>query len=480
MPPRSGRITLLTLLLVLAGLSCLCALVLPFSGPPHLPGRISTVHKIPLPHHVAKYPGGIALRLAMVHDTIHERYAVHGKAFYAKRNQLAQEALTKEKNKQGPWQPTREYFALLDDLAVGLEKLGQHAEAVDVMQKKLEEQKKHGFSGRDLYGTHANLGTFLVLWQIEEGFADLPKAKARMKESIAHIRKAIEVNPEAHFGREIWQVVLEEFILAALDDPELLHRYDMVGNLLEVEVDPQFRSCAQQHFRYTVFPALPGDDATPDQRSNYRGMITTVGAEDELWSQRVPTAHNKPVPFDEPTLGIVGMWRMGGGANPFFALGLGEIMMRVGQRPIAWTAYQRAIGLAQGFSADPEQVKKFVAHCRKRQAVIEKQLPPEEAQDLAGRFEKELAHGQKYQRAYQDFEAQQIAAGAGIHDPHFYDAFHAQHGPIASRVGDEEYLIEHRRPAPWPELILVVGALAFAAAVYYRVRQRTIRTIGTT
>lgn len=468
----------MTLLLVLAGLSCACALILPFSGTLHLPGRAHTVHKTPLPHHVAKYPGGIALRLAMVHDTIHERYAVHGKAFYAQRNKLTQEALTKEKNKPGPWQPSREYFALLDDLAVGLEKLGQHAEAVDLMQKKLEQQKEHGFAGRDLYGTHANLGTFLVLWQFDEGFADLPRARARMKESIAHIHKAIEVNPEAHFGREIWQVVLEEFILASLDDPDLLNRYDMVGNVLEVEVDPQFRSCAQQHFRYTVFPAPPGEDVTPEQRASFRTMITRVGAEDEAWSERVPTAHNKPVPFDEPTLGIIGMWRMGGGANPFFALALGEIMLRVGQRHIAWTAYQRASQLSAAFSTDADRVKKFVAHCRKRQSVIENQLSTDEAHALGARFDRELAYGQKYQRAFQEYEAQKIAAGADLHDPHFYDAFHAEHGPIASRVGEEEFLIENRRPAPWPELILVFGALAFAAALYFRLRQRARRQTG--
>ena len=50
------------------------------------------------------------------------------------------------------------------------------------------------------------------------------------------------------------------------------------------------------------------------------------------------SSHRKPVPFDEPALGIIGMWRQGGGANPHFALALGETMLRVGQRYIAWCA----------------------------------------------------------------------------------------------------------------------------------------------
>src|SRR5262249_37386001 len=156
------------------------------------------------------------------------------------------------------------------------------------------------------------------------------------------------------------------------------------------------------------------------------------------WASAVKTTHRGPVPFDEPTLGIIGMWRAGGGANPHFALALGEIMMRVGQRDIAWNAYERAVRLSGRFWPDPQLQKQFVAHCRRRQAVIEAQLPEDARERLRPAFEAELAHGQRYQDAYQRYEAEQIKAGADIESPTFYDAFHAKQGPIASPVGQED------------------------------------------
>ena len=132
-----------------------------------------------------------------------------------------------------------------------------------------------------------------------------------------------------------------------------------------------------------------------------------MGAE-EGWSQNVVTEHQEPVPFDEPALGIIGMWRYGGGANPHFALALGEIMLRVGQRYIAWCGYERAIQLAAGVNPDPDVVRRFVGHCRRRQASIEQSLPAAEASGLRPRFEAELAFGQRYQQAYQDYEARRI------------------------------------------------------------------------
>src|SRR5262249_34495033 len=160
------------------------------------------------------------------------------------------------------------------------------------------------------------------------------------------VRMAIEVYPQSHFGREIWQVVLEEFLLAALDDPRVLLRYDMVGNRLDRAIDPPSAVCfdeagggRERKRRHPGGPSLArADEAMPSltdpsaktDTAPFRGLIQKVGAE-EGWKKAVKTAHQEPVPFDEPTLGIVGMWRMGAGANPHFALALGEIMLRVGQ-----------------------------------------------------------------------------------------------------------------------------------------------------
>ena len=54
---------------------------------------------------------------------------------------------------------------------------------------------------------------------------------------------------------------------------------------------------------------------------------------------------------------------------------------------------------------------------------------------LRPRFDAELAHGEAYQRAYQEYEAQKIAAGVPITDEHSFDEFYAGREPIASPLG---------------------------------------------
>ncbi len=436
----------------------------------------------PLPHHIPKYPGGVSLRFAMVHDVLHERYPRHGRAYYAERNRTARESL-----KNAAAKPSPDDFALMDDLGVGLEMLGRHDEAVNVMRDKLRQQENAGLSGRELYTTYADLGTFLVHRQLAEGFADPPKAKERLREGLDFIRKSIEAKPDAHFGREVWQAVLVEFLLAALDRPGLSLQFDMIGDRLDKNVDPSqedrinkdnphlwggagFDRRAAQYLLY-VREAPEKVKAGDTLVADFRRAITTVGAE-QGWTDAVPSSIKQPVPFDEPTLGIIGMWRLGGGANPHFALALGEIMMRVGQRYIAWCAYERAADLAPTISKDAEIVRKFVAHCRKRQAVIEGQMLPEEAASLRPRYTSELAFGRGYQNEYQTYEARRIAEGASLDDPHFYDAFDAEHGSIASPVGPEDrYVVEQDyfpNPLFFSTVMLFAGLFAFTAACLIR------------
>ena len=84
-------------------------------------------------------------------------------------------------------------LALYDDLAVAYDKTGEHQLAIATMQRK--EAIKPG-----LYETAANLGTFHIhAGDLEAG--------------IPFLKQAIEINPDAHFGREIYQVVLVQYVL---------------------------------------------------------------------------------------------------------------------------------------------------------------------------------------------------------------------------------------------------------------------------
>lgn len=435
----------------------------------------------PVPHHVAQYPGNVSLRFAMVHDVIHERFPNHGRDYYVARNRAVERSV-KKLDKSTSAKDRAEQFRLLDDLAVGLSKVGRHEEAVNLLRDKLKRQQALGQKGKELYSTYANLGTVLILWQLTEGVEDARRAKTRIQESIEWIKKAVEVYPESHFGREIWQLVLEQYLLAALDQPDLLLRYDMIGNRLEESFDPASRSFYGTFHLSSDKPLLiPRRARRPSERrmkiphagTSMRSHITRVGAE-AGWSEAVKTSHTQSAPFDEPTLGIVGMWRMGAGANPFFALALGEIMLRVGQRHIAWTAYERAFRLKEHYWPERRIQAGFGEHCRTRQKSIEDSLPRENWPARRVQFDKDLAAGLSYQKAYQENETERLAAGTPVNDPQFYDAFDKQHGPIATPFGAEDKIILREKVIEvLPARLFVAGLLVFATVLAQaRIRRR--------
>ena len=366
-------------------------------------------------------------------------------------------------------------------MAAGLERLGRPDDAVRVMRDKLARQQARGLTGRDLYTSYANLGTFQIHAAAPKALSGDPAARERFREGVELVRKSVEVNSEAHFGRERWQVVIAEFLLAAMDRPDLLRTFDCLGNRLDLDIEQMLNREANwidtgygrassaefsQGKAVSEVPAFfepgtdPADPARWAELSPIRRHVTKVGAE-HGWEVVPVPSHQKPVPFDEPVLGIIGMWRQGGGASPHFSLALGEVMLRVGQRHIAWAAFEWASRLADRHWSEPSLREFLREHCRKRQADIERTLshtPPADAHrpawqnvspplssaevaDLRPRFEAELAFGEGYQRAYQQYEEQRIAAGVPLDDPHLFDAFHAGREPIASPVGSEEWFV---------------------------------------
>ena len=83
-----------------------------------------------------------------------------------------------------------------DDLAVAHHKLGDNKKAIEIILQK--DKLKPG-----LYETEANLGTFLLF-------------DGQWEEALKHVRKALRINPNAHFGREKYQAYLIEYVLPKL------------------------------------------------------------------------------------------------------------------------------------------------------------------------------------------------------------------------------------------------------------------------
>jgi tetratricopeptide (TPR) repeat protein len=83
---------------------------------------------------------------------------------------------------------------LLDDIAVSYEKLGEHQKAIQIAESQLKRNPQR-------YESLANLGTF----HLHAGHFAIGLEK---------IKSAIAINPDAHFGREVYQARLVEYIQA--------------------------------------------------------------------------------------------------------------------------------------------------------------------------------------------------------------------------------------------------------------------------
>ncbi|MCG6157548.1 tetratricopeptide repeat protein [Rubinisphaera margarita] len=77
---------------------------------------------------------------------------------------------------------------LYDDLAVSYDRLERSREAIEIMERALAMDP-------DRYETLANLGTVLV-------------HAGRLDEGLVPLRRALEINPDAHFGRERYQILV--------------------------------------------------------------------------------------------------------------------------------------------------------------------------------------------------------------------------------------------------------------------------------
>ena len=91
---------------------------------------------------------------------------------------------------------------LYDDLGVAYDKTGQHEMAIRTM--RIKDSIKPG-----LYETYANIGTFYI-------------HNGEFKTGVAFIEKAIKINPDAHFGREIYQKHLVYYVIEKIDTNKTL------------------------------------------------------------------------------------------------------------------------------------------------------------------------------------------------------------------------------------------------------------------
>jgi len=122
--------------------------------------------------------------------------------YYEMRIELAQESLKLKHD-----------FSLYDDIAVAYDRLGKQKEAIHWMALKRKEMAARPTEVDDTirYRTEANEGTFWAHKWYAEGRKD--EALAEIQRGRDMIARAIEINPDAHFGREHVQLMIMDWSL---------------------------------------------------------------------------------------------------------------------------------------------------------------------------------------------------------------------------------------------------------------------------
>lgn len=437
---------------------------------PSEPGRYEL---LPAPWLVPKQAGGTALRLAMIHDVLHERFYLHGPAWFHHRHQQVERELATYDH--GAKAKDARFFTLLDDLAVDFDRLGKASEGIPILRRKLDLQQPLGTDGKrpapeaKFYTTYANLGTLLAHQHLKGALAKDPEALAGLREGLAFIEQSVAVNPDAHFGRERWQMVTLRYLLRASENPKFLTTSDLMGTGWGANNPTPFRGgypyavLAQfrddEAFRQRLVDG-PRDHLNADLIERIRESIPLVMTSEREWMDHCGQDLRLPFTFDEPALAFVGIWTLGSGANPHFALALAHLMDGLGQRAIAWNAYERASELAGKFWSDPAVQQELITYCRDRQSVLEGLMKTSDV-TLRKQHQAELAYGRAEQAAYQTYEAQQIAAGKNPSDTGFYNDFFHDRPPIASYPGEADTIVRVLPMAGF-DLILVLQAVICA------------------
>ncbi len=446
--------------------------------------------RVPALHHVAPVAGGTSLRFAMLHDILTDRYERPSRAWHEAR--LAKRLATIEAAERRGAQREPAALDAMDDAAVSLDQLRRPAEGEALMRRKLAllgvrepEPSAAGPVMRDLFGVDpdvrsarmatplterdrpryqaaANLATVLAHQALADVWRCEPTAARTAAEARSWLLDAIAIHPGAHFGREMWQLAALDWIRTAACQPALLRRYDLLGDALARPVSPLAPDILEHAelacLRQLDASAIDEGRLSDAQRRCLRGGIVAAGAEDGF--QRVMSAASDatdtlprafatlPIDFDEPALGLLGMWVFGGGPNPHSALAIAQLAEHAGEPYLAVEGYLRARELAERFHPDPEAQAWLRSYADDRVAqltrVLEAIEPGLTVAELRRRFDAERAAGRRFQAERDADETARLAAGADVDDPALAVALAKAHGPIATPPGPEEWMTLER------------------------------------
>ncbi|MEZ4777648.1 MAG: tetratricopeptide repeat protein [Bacteroidia bacterium] len=205
-------------------------------------------------------------------------------------------------------------LALYDDLSVSYSKIGNDKKAIGIMLNK--DSIKSG-----IYETYANLGTFYL----HDGSYET---------GIRYIDRAIEINPNAHFGREIYQRYLAEYVLSKMHDGKI-----------PMPLNSTFTHGGPDYWMY--FP--------PSEWGNFYSFLLNKYKLDFDSAARSKIDHLPEDELDKALSGVMGMMKFGNYNSPILLEALGDLLLNAayisGARQLAARAYFKASYAVEDTSA---------------------------------------------------------------------------------------------------------------------------------
>ncbi len=261
-------------------------------------------------------------------------------------------------------------LSLLDDLAVSYEKTGQTDLAIQTMLEKRAIEP-------GLYETHANLGTFYIhAGEYEKGLVE--------------INTAIEVNPDAHFGREKYQAMLVKYLLQQRTDESI-----------QLPLCDASRSSGHQQLpvgfaKFVIEESLP---ASVIAKQMNRGIWIYGDTEAAI--------------IDEAITGVLGMMRFGNFNSPVLLEALGDLLIFNTDSPkqLATRAFLKAAYEVE----DPEaktKYREFAKQALSMQAV--RGSSQMNLEDLESEFKTEIQAGDRWFKQICQNERDWIEAGLDV------------------------------------------------------------------
>lgn len=248
----------------------------------------------------------------MIDDVIHDKYEKNSNEYYLYRIEKDENLLKNNKDN----------LILYDNLAVGYNQIGNSEKALNLYKIKRNLMETREFDKQNWYRYYANLWTFLIhdwigRWfknQNDQGGKDL------VIEWRDYIKKAIEINIDAHFWRENYQLIANNWIIESFSNKEFMLRNNMLWKLtldlrILESINNNRESCGRAYY-----------DIYPEVKKQWKSI-------DKQITDSCPMALKW----------VVWMIRLGWGPNPYSFSTIGDILVSMGEYKLAFASYARSI-----------------------------------------------------------------------------------------------------------------------------------------